>query len=37
MFCPICNGSVGEDNDSSVLYQNVNRNTDQQKLNFLLV
>ena len=29
MFCPICEGSVGEDNDSSVLYQMVSRNTDQ--------
>ena len=40
MFCPICRiceSSVGEDHDSSVLYQKVSRSADQQKSNFLFV
>ena len=37
MFSPICEGSVGEDDYSSVLYQKVSRNTEQQKLNFVFV
>ena len=31
MICPICEGSVVEDYDSSVLYHMVSRNTDQKK------
>ena len=31
MICPICEGSVGEDDESSVLYHMISRNTDQKK------
>ena len=27
MFCPLCEGSVGGEDDSLVLYQKVSRNT----------
>ena len=37
MFCPICEGSMEDDDGSSVFYQRVSRNTHQQKLNFLFV
>lgn len=37
IFCPIWENSMGEDDDSSVLYEKVIKNIDQQKLIFIFV
>ena len=36
MFCPLCEGSVGEYDNVPVLYQKITRNTDKQKYFFCL-
>ena len=37
MFFPMCESFLGEDDNSSVLYQKVNRNTDKQKFYFTFI